>query len=130
MIKRIAIVIGVIVLLFMGSKVFGDEQLDACESLLRWYEKAHQEDNQIIHDLENIIDGLELRVATLEQENADLNILLNRQTGWYIGATSGYPFPQFTFIGMYKFNRWGFVMQTGYINGFTINGGFMIRFHE
>ena len=89
MFKRILIAIGTILLMLVGPKVFGDDQLDACESLLRWYEKAHQEDNQIIHDLENIIEGLELRVATLEQENADLNILLNRQTGWYIGATSG-----------------------------------------
>ena len=44
MIKRVLVTIGVILLLFVGSKVFADEQLDACQSLLRRYEKAEKED--------------------------------------------------------------------------------------
>ena len=130
MIRRAFIAIGIILLLFAGSKVFGDDRLDTCEFLLRKAQEQMKDDNQLIHDLENIIDGLELRVATLEQDNQELEMLLNRQTGWYAGIQSGYPFPQFNIIGMYKFNRWGLIASTGYINGFTINAGFVIRFHE
>ena len=130
MIKRVLVTIGVILLLFVGSKVFADEQLDACQSLLRRYEKAEKEDNQIIHDLENVIADLEMRLVKIALENETLKYRLEQQTGWFAGATSGYPFPQLSVVGMYKFNRWGLVFSTGYINGFHINGGFMIRFHE
>lgn len=129
-VRKVLLSIGILLLLFTGVKVFGDDRLDTCELLLRKASEQMKTDNQLIHDLENIIEELELQLTIARTANTEPTMPDRKQTGWYVGMLSGYPFPSFNLIGMYKFRAWGIMVSTGYINGFNINAGFIIQFHE
>lgn len=118
-VRKVLLSIGILLLLFTGVKVFGDDRLDTCELLLRKASEQMKDDNQLIHDLENIIDELELQIAVLKAENEELPTGTQNQTGWYAGGGGGIFFKENINMNLemtllYKFSKSAIYLSGGY----------------
>ena len=118
-----------VLLIFSPTQnLIGDDRLEQCELLLRRAQVQIRSDAQLIADMQDVIDEQQKRIAILEVENTWLTADLKAQKGWYFGASTGYPWPSFNAMALYKFNKWGFYGNAGYAEGPLFQAGILFKF--